>query len=130
MLVSILTPEKSVFEGEAEGITLPGELGLMGILNNHAPILTSLKPGIFKIKAADSSQSFFIGGGFVEFSNNKAVVLADSFEKPEEIDINRALQAVKRAKKRLKDRKDVDVQRAEMALLRGLARQKVYSVSK
>ena len=127
MKISILTPEKSVFEGEIDSIVIPGAFGLFGILNNHAPILSSISPGELHFNQGDNKSSYHISGGFIEFNSNTAVVLADSIESPNEIDINRANQSIKRAKDRLKDRKNNDVDRAENALLRGLSRKKVYS---
>jgi len=125
--LNILTPETSIFDGEADSLVVPGAYGLFGILNNHAPILSSITPGQLKFKSGEEEKAFHISGGFIEFSLNQATILADAIEDPSNIDINRVNQSIKRAKKRLKQRKDIEVQRAERALLRGLSRRKVYS---
>jgi len=127
MMLNILTPEKSVFGDEVDSLIIPGAYGLFGILNNHAPILSSISPGPLKFKKEKNEKAYHISGGFIEFNSNQATVLADSIEEPNEIDINRVHQAIKRAKKRLQHRKSIDVERAQRALMRGLSRRKVYS---
>lgn len=124
MQLTILTPEKTVFKGEADGLQLPGSLGLMGVLNNHAPILTGMFPGVIKLTSTGTTHQFFVSGGFFEFNANNAIILADSAEEPGDIDLDRARQAGDRARERLKKKKDIDVQRAQRALFRSLARQK------
>jgi F-type H+-transporting ATPase subunit epsilon len=128
MHLTILTPEKTVFEGEADSLQLPGSLGLMGVLNRHAPILSGMLPGVCKFLFAGATQRFFVSGGFFEFNANKAVILADAVEEPGEIDLERAKSAADRARGRLKKKKDIDVQRAQRALFRALARQKAARI--
>jgi F-type H+-transporting ATPase subunit epsilon len=81
MILEILTPDKKVFEGEATSVTLPGTVGFFEILNNHAPIISTLKDGKLTVRgAAKQEDIFFIKGGVVEASNNKVVVLAEGIE--------------------------------------------------
>jgi F-type H+-transporting ATPase subunit epsilon len=82
MTLEILTPDKKVFEGEATSVTLPGTVGFFEILNNHAPIISTLKDGKLTVRGAAGKQEdiFFIKGGVVEASNNKVVVLAEGIE--------------------------------------------------
>jgi len=81
MTLEILTPEKKVFEGEATSVTLPGAVGSFEILNNHAPIISTLLDGKLIIRGAGKQEDvFFIKGGVVEASNNKVVVLAEGIE--------------------------------------------------
>ena len=78
MTVEILTPEKSLYQGEASLVSLPGTDGSLGIMNNHAPLITSLKNGVIKIKEnGGGEQTFEVTGGTVEVSNNKVIILAD-----------------------------------------------------
>ena len=79
MTLEILTPDKKVFEGEASSVTLPGTLGFFEILNNHAPIISTLNDGKLTIKGAPGTKEdvFFIQGGVVEALNNKVTVLAE-----------------------------------------------------
>lgn len=76
MQVEILTPDKSLFSGEAEVVTLPGTNGQFQILNNHAALVSSLAAGTISIKTAAGEEKINIGGGVVEVLNNKIIVLA------------------------------------------------------
>ena len=78
MNVEILSPGVNLFEGEADFVSLPGSEGGLGILNNHSPIITTLKEGTVKVKLPDGSeQTFDVKGGTVEVHNNKVIILAD-----------------------------------------------------
>ena len=84
MKITILTPEGPLFEGETDYIKVPGAMGPMEILNNHAPIVTSLAEGkltFSKGKKSDDRESYQVSGGFFEFSSNEGVLLADSATK-------------------------------------------------
>ena len=132
MFVEIITPSKSAFKGMVQSITLPGTLGNFQVLFNHAPLMSTLEIGKIKIKdVSDKEIIYSTGGGTVEVKDNKILVLADSAETPEEIDIERAKQAYERAKKRLSGSKkeDLDVLRAELALQRAVNRMKFAGVS-
>jgi len=77
--LSILTPERSVFEGAVEYVQVPGSQGYLGVLAHHAPLVTALAPGTLDVRLADGrEQSWQVEGGFFEVSNNRATVLADS----------------------------------------------------
>lgn len=78
MRLEIITPDKKLFEGEAKSLTVPGSEGSLGILNNHAPMIASLKKGIVKIMDnASHTQTFEINGGVVEVLKNNVIVLAE-----------------------------------------------------
>ena len=77
MRVEIITPDKSLFKGEATLVTVPGVDGSMGFLNNHAPLITVLKAGDVKVKTDTSEELFAIKGGVVEVMNNTVLVLAE-----------------------------------------------------
>lgn len=79
MFLEIITPEKKVYSGDVEAVRLPGADGSFGILNNHAPIIASLKKGTVKVTdAAKKVENFEINGGVVEVLNNKITVLAEA----------------------------------------------------
>jgi len=122
MHLIILTPEKKVYEGSMDMLQVPAEDGLMGILNNHAPIIANLKAGSLKIQNGDHFDFHFVSGGFLEFSKNKAVVLADASEQYNEMDIERVKQSMKRAKIRI-EKGTGDILRAKKSLARALARE-------
>jgi F-type H+-transporting ATPase subunit epsilon len=79
MTLEILTPDKTVYEGEAASVNLPGTLGFFEILNHHAPIISTLEDGKVTIRhgANVKEDIFFIKGGVVEASDNKVVILAE-----------------------------------------------------
>ncbi len=78
MLLEIITPDKKIFSGEVSLVQLPGTDGSFEILNNHAPIISTLAKGKIKIiDAAKTTQYFEINGGVVEMQKNKIIVLAD-----------------------------------------------------
>ncbi|KNZ68413.1 ATP synthase F1 subunit epsilon [Thermincola ferriacetica] len=121
--VEIVTPERIVFSEEVEFVVVPGEEGYLGILANHAPIVAALKIGVMKVIQNQKEIKLAISGGFMEVSKNKLVVLADTAERGDEIDVARARAAKERAEQRLASRThDIDLVRAELALRRAIAR--------
>jgi F-type H+-transporting ATPase subunit epsilon len=79
MYLEIVTPDKKIFSGDVDSVKLPGAEGSFGILNNHAPIIASLKRGVVKITDTKKQiENFEINGGVVEVLNNKIIVLAES----------------------------------------------------
>ena len=100
--VQLLTPEREVFAGEAIHLYARGSLGYLGVLAHHAPLLTSLEPGVMSIRLPDQTQQHFVvTGGFLEVSNNRATVLADAAEPASEIDVAAAEHALAEARERL-----------------------------
>lgn len=78
MLLDIITPDSNLFSGEVSSIVLPGIDGDLGVLNNHAPLITALKEGsISIIKETGETETFETKGGIVEVLNNKVIVLAE-----------------------------------------------------
>jgi F-type H+-transporting ATPase subunit epsilon len=78
MFLEIITPDKKVFAGEVISVTVPGADGQFQMLNNHAPIISSLGKGKVKVKTAKETLEFNVNGGVVEMMKNKVVVLAES----------------------------------------------------
>ena len=93
----IVTQERTVFSGDVDSVNLPGSEGRMGVLPNHTALLTTLKFGEIVVHIGDQEEFFAIGGGFVEIQPDKVIVLADSAERAEEIDIERADKAREQA---------------------------------
>jgi F-type H+-transporting ATPase subunit epsilon len=117
----IVSQDRRVWEGDADIIIVPGEMGEMGILPNHAPLLSTLKFGILKVRSEGREEFFTIAGGIIEVQPNLVTVLADSAENIAEIDVARAEAARRRAEEMLKQAppKDDDAfMRMESALRR------------
>lgn len=112
----ILTPEGSLFDGDVEGVQVPGKSGDFLMLFNHAPIVSSLGVGRVIIKKPDNSVTVYaISGGFVEMNDNKMTMLAEKAEEASEIDVEEARKLRADAKERLKDVKN-DREKAEKDL--------------
>ena len=94
----IATPERVVYEDEVDQVTLPTKMGEITVLPNHLPLVSSLAPGEILIKKAAQVVPLAVSGGFIEFAENKLVVLADTAERVEEIDEERAEAARERVK--------------------------------
>lgn len=127
--LQIVTAEKVVYDDQVDIVTAPGELGELGILPQHAPLLSTLKPGELRYRRGGNESVLAIGGGFLEVLRNKVIVLADSAERVDEIDISRAEQARQRAEERLRNRgslSDDEQAAVEASLRRALARIDVY----
>lgn len=77
MHVDILSPDKSLFSGNATSVSLPGKDGSLGILENHAPLITTLRKGTIKLSGAAGETTFEVNGGVVEVNRNKVIILAE-----------------------------------------------------
>jgi F-type H+-transporting ATPase subunit epsilon len=97
----IVSQDRIVFQGEADMVILPGMGGEMGILPRHAPVLTTLKFGVVRVRRASSDQLFAVAGGVAEVQPDLVTVLADAAENVEEIDVKRAELARQRAQEAL-----------------------------
>lgn len=129
--IEIITPERNFFSSEIEAISLTTLTGRIQILAHHIAYATGIMPCMIKIRENGTVKYATITGGFLEFTSNKATILADGAEWPEEIDVNRAEEALKRAKEKLRTKDDnLDKKRAQMALMRSLARIKVGELKK
>ena len=132
IFVEIITPSKSAYKGQIKSITIPGTLGNFQVLFNHAPILSTFEIGKIKLSDAhDNEIEYATSGGTVEVNDNKILVLADSAETSDEIDIERAKKSYERAKERLAatNKGDVDIIRAELSLQRAINRMKMVGAS-
>ena len=128
--LEIVTPKRVVFKGEVTSLTAPGVVGGFQVLFNHAPLLSSLKIGEVKIKEANDAEFHYaISGGFVEVRENHVLLLAETAERTDEIDAERAKASRDRAQKRMSENKqDIDFERARLALYRALNRLKIVGV--
>jgi F-type H+-transporting ATPase subunit epsilon len=125
--IEIITPSKVAFSGMVKSLSIPGTAGNFQVLFNHAPLLSTFEIGRIKIvNLNDKELEFATSGGSVEVLTNKILILADSLEAKDEIDIQRAESSFQRAKDRLtkKNKEKIDEIRAEASLQRALNRLK------
>ena len=119
--LEILTPAKLAYSSNVNAVTVPGTIGSFQVLVNHAPLISTFEIGIIKIEVDDKKVEYFsTSGGTIEILNNKIRILADSIEAIDDIDIQRAKNALARAQERLakKNIEKIDITRAESALAR------------
>lgn len=121
--LDIVTAERVVFSEDVDVLLAPGVEGQLGVLPHHAPLMTILEPGELMVRKGGEEFFMAVSGGFLEVRPDRIIILADTAERAEEIDIARAEEAKQRAKQRLEAGvPDVDRARAEAALRRALVR--------
>jgi len=124
MKLDIVTAERTVYSEDVDIIIAPGMEGQLGILPHHAPLMTILQAGELVVRRGSEEDTLAISGGFLEVRPDRVIILADQAERAEEIDIDRAEAAKKRAEQRLKEKKtaEIDVTKVEASLRRAMAR--------
>ncbi|MDA1348096.1 MAG: F0F1 ATP synthase subunit epsilon [Chloroflexi bacterium] len=126
MQLDIVTAERLVSSEEVELLVVPGINGELGILPRHAPLLTALAPGEIRVVKNGEESFVAISGGFMEVIGNKVTILADTAERADEIDAERAEEALARAQEQLDTRSaDIDLGRAMASIRKSQARLKV-----
>lgn len=123
MRLEIATAERVVYSEDVEILVAPGMDGQLGILPNHAPLLTALQPGEIRVVREGEESYMAVSGGFLEVMANRVTILADTAERAEEIDIERAEEAMQRAQERIESSVSaMDLQRALASIRRSQAR--------
>ena len=127
LTVEVITGERSLYsESGVELVSAPGAEGTLGILPNHAALISLLDAGELVIKKGGREDRMVVFGGFIEVLNNKVIVLADSAERVDEIDVDRAEHARERAAETLRNRGSVaNIAAEEAALKRAAVRVRV-----
>ena len=121
--VDIVTAERIVYSEEVDALVAPGMEGQLGILPHHAPLMTILQAGELVVRKGGEEDTLAISGGFLEVRPDRVIILADSAERAEEIDTERAEAAKKRAEERLVEKTaEMDLARVEASLRRAMAR--------
>jgi len=127
----IITAERVVYSADVDIVVAPGVEGQLGILPNHAPLMTMLQAGELIVRKDGEEEAMFVSGGFLEMQGNRVTVLADTAERADEIDIARAEEARRRAEQRIAlPATESDHTRAQAAMLRSLMRLKVAEKSR
>jgi F-type H+-transporting ATPase subunit epsilon len=121
--LEVVTPEKQIFSGMVDSITVPCKTGYLGILPGHAPFLGELGIGEISFLIGDRTDGIFCSWGFIEVLPDRVIILAQTAEMAAEIDVKRAEEAKSRAEKFLSSKDlGVDFARAELALVRAISR--------
>ncbi|HDR14985.1 MAG TPA: F0F1 ATP synthase subunit epsilon [Desulfobacteraceae bacterium] len=126
--LEVVTPEKVVVSEKVDSVAAPGTLGQFGVLPGHTSLLTGIVPGEVHWRIGDREVLLSVTTGFAEVAGDKVSILVDAAERIDEIDVERAREAMNRAKKRLSGemkKESVDFARAEGALNRAVARIRV-----
>lgn len=123
----VVTQERTVVLSEVEYVSLPGIDGRFGVLAGHVPLMASLDVGVIEYGPRQGKRrKVALGKGFVELHDNKLVVMANTAELADEVDVLRARQAKERAERRLAEKQaDLDFARAKLALQKAIARLEV-----
>ncbi len=128
--LDIVTPGSKVFSGDVESVVAPGTDGYFQVLTDHTPFLVTIQIGEIKVTSAGKDLHYATSGGFVEVNANRISVLAETAEKADEIDLQRANESKERAEKRLEaGDKEMDSDRARISLYRAINRINVAKYS-
>ena len=131
LILEVLTPEKLALRETVDEVVVPGLGGELGILPDHAPLISQLQTGTLSYQRGGERRQMHVSGGFVEVLPDKVSVLADVAERPEEIDLARAQRAREQAESLINSRAEsVDYQDAELKLKRALVRIQVAQSGK
>lgn len=122
--VSVVTPDGPVYESDVEMVSTKAQSGELGILPGHIPMVAPLQIGAVRLKNGGKSELVAVSGGFLEVRPDQVTILAQSAERAEGIDLQRAMLAKERAEQRLQNQKqgNIDFRRAELALQRAINR--------
>ncbi len=125
--LEIISPIKTIFQGEVSSVIVPGTLGSFQVLKNHAPLVSSIEIGMIRIKQNSETLEYSTSGGIFEVKKNKAIILAETVESKEDIDKDRAVNSKLRAEQILKmaDTRDDEKTEAKIALQRAINRIKL-----
>lgn len=121
--LEVVTPERKVYSEDIRFVVLPGSEGELGILPEHAPLVSALKIGQVRVQHEGKTLKIAVSGGFAEVRNSRVTVLANAAEREDQINLERAQAAKERAEQRLASGgPDIDTVRAEAALRRAINR--------
>jgi F-type H+-transporting ATPase subunit epsilon len=120
--IEVVTPERMVVKDTADDVQIPGKDGYLGILPGHAPLITELAVGEISYRHGGQTKRLSVAWGFAEVLPDKVTILAETAERADEIDVNRAQSAKQRAEDELKKAGPSGDEKAQLALLRANTR--------
>ncbi|MBN1595749.1 F0F1 ATP synthase subunit epsilon [candidate division FCPU426 bacterium] len=123
LTLEIVTPQRHILSQEVEEVVCPGAEGSFGVLPGHIPMVSALKPGMLKYRQEEEEVIYAIGGGYAEIGPTSVIVLADTAERADEIDIEAARREKERALAQMKRGiRNVEMEGVEVSLKKALAR--------
>jgi F-type H+-transporting ATPase subunit epsilon len=123
--LEIVTPYGLILSEDVDEVTCTGSEGDFGVLPGHVPFFTTLKVGMIIYKKGNATKYVFVNWGYAEVGSERVMILADSAEKSEDIDVERAKAAMKRAEDRLKKIEEFDFARSTASLERAVMRSQI-----
>ena len=128
LTLEVAVPERQLVNEEVDEVQAPAATGYLGVLPNHAPLMTQLQVGVLSFKAAGKTRAMAVEGGVMEVLPDYVRVLADGAQWGEEVDVEQETQVRDEAQKRLRDRpEDVDFDRDSLAIARAQARLEAHA---
>jgi F-type H+-transporting ATPase subunit epsilon len=128
--LEVVTPDRLLLSEEIDEVTIPGTEGYLGILPGHLPLLTMIGTGVLSYRKGTQKLSLAASGGFAEVLPDRVIIMADTVERPEEIDLERARAAKERAERQLTSKENVNVQETMTSMMRAQARIEVAQSGK
>lgn len=121
--LNIITPERKAYEGEVIDLVTENDIGRLEILPNHVPMVSSIVPTVTTFTTVDGKKlKLFTSTGVLKIEKNELDLLSEDVQWPQEIDVERAEEAKKKAEQLLREKENIDYKRAELKLKRALAR--------
>ncbi|KAF0182944.1 MAG: F-type H+-transporting ATPase subunit epsilon [Nitrospirae bacterium] len=120
--LEVVSPHGEVVSEDVDEVSAQGSEGDFGVFPGHVPFITTLKIGMLTYRKGSENKYVFVNSGYAEVSPDKVIVLADSAERSEDIDVERAKAAMQRAEERLKQAEKIDFARATAAVERATIR--------
>lgn len=128
LTLEVAVPERQLVNEEVDEVQAPASTGYLGVLPNHAPLMTQLQVGVLSFKAAGKTRAMAVEGGVMEVLPDHVRVLADGAQWGEEVDVEQEKQVRDEAQKRLRDRpEDVDFDSDSLAIARAQARLEAHA---
>jgi F-type H+-transporting ATPase subunit epsilon len=122
LTLEVVSPDGLVLKEEVDEVEATGSEGEFGVLPGHVPLVTILKIGMLVCRKGGTVSYVFINSGYAEVNEDRVLILADSAEREDNIDVERARNAMKRAEERLRKQEEIDFVRAQAALDRAIIR--------
>jgi len=129
--LQVVAPDKPAIAEEATLVVLPGEMGEFGVMAHHMAFLSTLKPGTVRVVKGQTRELYFVAGGFAEVNQTSVIILAEDYERADEIDLESAKKLKAQAQSQLAEKKEgADLEAVKHALARADARIKTVEEAK